>query len=183
MSFAEKLRLVRKERGITQEELAELLDVSRQAVSKWESGMGYPETEKLLIIAKKLEISLDYLLLEEELLAEKNRLSEKTIVNTSGKIAIRAYDGQKVVFCHTVKSSNIAFPGKDEPKFILNGVDKVTFWGEHTTILGWYKEEEDIQKEIREITEAISCGESTYDLKYAAKVMDKMIGWPKIVEE
>ena len=42
MGFAENLRELRKERGLSQEDLAELLDVSRQAVSKWEQGMGYP---------------------------------------------------------------------------------------------------------------------------------------------
>lgn len=71
MNFAEKLKLLRKERNITQEELAELLSVSRQAVSKWESGTGYPETEKLLIISKGLNVSLDYLLLDETVLEEK----------------------------------------------------------------------------------------------------------------
>ncbi|MCR4763422.1 MAG: helix-turn-helix domain-containing protein, partial [Lachnospiraceae bacterium] len=53
MNFAENLKAIRKEQGISQEELAEMLDVSRQAVSKWESGNGYPEVEKLLIISEK----------------------------------------------------------------------------------------------------------------------------------
>ena len=48
MSFGENLKNVRKQRGVTQEELAEMLGVSRQAISKWESDGGYPETEKLL---------------------------------------------------------------------------------------------------------------------------------------
>ena len=48
MSFAENLKLIRKERNLSQEELAEILEVSRQAVSKWEQGDGYPEVEKLL---------------------------------------------------------------------------------------------------------------------------------------
>ena len=48
MSFAENLKQIRKEHGYSQEELAELLDVSRQAVGKWENGQGYPEVEKLL---------------------------------------------------------------------------------------------------------------------------------------
>lgn len=64
MSFAENLRSIRKKRGITQEQLAEMLGVSRQAISKWESGVGYPETEKLLIIGKELNVSLDYLFSE-----------------------------------------------------------------------------------------------------------------------
>lgn len=49
---------------MTQEELAEVLSVSRQAISKWESGFGYPETEKLLLLAKELNVSLDYLFSE-----------------------------------------------------------------------------------------------------------------------
>ena len=45
MSFAENLKQLRKKNHLSQEELAEILDVSRQAVSKWEQGAGYPETE------------------------------------------------------------------------------------------------------------------------------------------
>mgnify|MGYP003299925558 CR=1 FL=1 len=56
MSFSENLKQIRKEHHLSQEELAELLDVSRQAVSKWEQGQGYPEVEKLLLISKKLNI-------------------------------------------------------------------------------------------------------------------------------
>ena len=65
MSFAENLKLIRKERNLSQEELAEMLDVSRQAVSKWEQGEGYPEVEKLLLLSSKLNISLDYLMSTE----------------------------------------------------------------------------------------------------------------------
>jgi len=61
MGFAENLRLIRKKRNMTQEELAELLSVSRQAISKWEAELGYPETETLLVMSKKLNVSLDYL--------------------------------------------------------------------------------------------------------------------------
>lgn len=64
MSFAENLKYLRKQQNITQEQLAEILTVSRQAVSKWESGFGYPETEKILILSKELNVSLDYLFSE-----------------------------------------------------------------------------------------------------------------------
>ena len=64
MGFAENLKEIRNKRNITQEQLAELLSVSRQTISKWESGLGYPETEKLLSIAKELNVSLDYLFSE-----------------------------------------------------------------------------------------------------------------------
>ena len=49
LKFSEKLRLLRKERGLSQEQLAELLDVSRQSVSKWESSQTLPEINKLII--------------------------------------------------------------------------------------------------------------------------------------
>ena len=65
MSFAERLKQIRKEKGLSQEDLAELLDVSRQAVSKWEQGAGYPEVEKLLVLSNRLNISLDSLMAAE----------------------------------------------------------------------------------------------------------------------
>lgn len=64
MSFAENLKTIRKKRNITQEQLADILGVSRQAVSKWESEGGYPETETLLLLAKEMNVSLDYLFSE-----------------------------------------------------------------------------------------------------------------------
>lgn len=70
MSFAENLKQSRNEKQLTQERLAELLDVTRQAVSKWEQGVGYPETDKLIILAKVLNISLDWLF-ETELANEE----------------------------------------------------------------------------------------------------------------
>lgn len=65
MSFAEQLRQIRKEKGLSQEDLAELLDVSRQAVSKWEQGAGYPEVETLLLLSNRLNISLDSLMVRK----------------------------------------------------------------------------------------------------------------------
>ena len=181
MSFGENLKNVRKQRGVTQEELAEILGVSRQAISKWESDGGYPETEKLLVISKTLNISIDYLLNDVSVMEEKEKTEKKSVVYApTGKIAITTYDNQNVVFCQSVKTSPIFRPGKDEPKYILNGVDKVTFWGEHTTLLGWYATLEDVEKEISEITKAIQNGEDAYKLKYNATVEDRTFGSPKL---
>ena len=57
MAFKDNLKTIRREKNISQEDLAEMLGVSRQAVSKWELGDGYPEVDKLLIISKKLNVS------------------------------------------------------------------------------------------------------------------------------
>lgn len=62
MLFPEKLYQLRKERNLSQEALAEKLGTTRQAVSKWENGQGYPETEKLLLLAQLFQVSVDYLL-------------------------------------------------------------------------------------------------------------------------
>lgn len=72
MSFSDNLKQSRNEKHLTQERLAELLDVSRQAVSKWEQGVGYPETDKLIVLAKVLRVSLDWLFKEELVDEEKS---------------------------------------------------------------------------------------------------------------
>lgn len=66
MSFGEKLYKLRKEKGLSQEALAEKLHTSRQAVSKWENGQGYPETEKLMRLGTIFGVSMDYLLKDSE---------------------------------------------------------------------------------------------------------------------
>lgn len=62
MTFGEKILKLRKEKGLSQEALAEKLNTTRQAISKWENGQGYPETEKLLMIGNIFGVSMDYLL-------------------------------------------------------------------------------------------------------------------------
>lgn len=59
MGFSENLQILRKMKNMSQEQLAERLDVSRQAVSKWEGGNGYPETEKLISICEIFDCSMD----------------------------------------------------------------------------------------------------------------------------
>ena len=68
MEFNEKLQKLRKQKGLTQEELAEALFVSRTAISKWESGRGYPNIDSLKAIAKFFNITVDELLSGEEIL-------------------------------------------------------------------------------------------------------------------
>ena len=69
MTLGEKLSKLRKEYNYTQEQLADILGVSRQSISKWESDIAYPETEKLIELGKIFECSMDYLLKDE--VAEK----------------------------------------------------------------------------------------------------------------
>ena len=77
MEFHEKLQELRKKRGLTQEELAEDLYVSRTAISKWESGRGYPSIDSLKSIANYFSVTIDDLLSGEKLIsiAEKENKS------------------------------------------------------------------------------------------------------------
>lgn len=69
MEFNNKLQELRKQKGLSQEELAKELYVSRTAISKWESGRGYPNIDSLKAIAKFFKITIDELLSSEELLS------------------------------------------------------------------------------------------------------------------
>lgn len=64
MTFGEKLQALRKARGWSQEELATQINVSRQALSKWESGASVPDTENVIALSRLFGVSTDYLLLE-----------------------------------------------------------------------------------------------------------------------
>lgn len=172
MSFAENLREIRKEKGLSQEELAEILDVSRQAVSKWEQGQGYPEAEKLLLLARKLNVSLDYLMAAE--IAKDCNVNASEV---SGKIMISSPKEHVIATCYKVLSTGKMKGRKNEPQYALFGVSAgiASFWGEPTTFLGWYSNEELLTKEVEEIRQAITKGEPVYELKYNAKVERKWL--------
>lgn len=183
MSFSENLKRLRKERSMTQEELAETLSVSRQAISKWESGNGYPETEKLLVISNELNVSIDSLFADDRCDEQNREFEQKDIAyDAIGKIAIPTADNQKIVVCHAIKSSKVVAPKQGQPEYLLLGVDRVTFWGgEHTTVLGWYATKNDVQREIEAISAAIGKCKSHYTLQYAAEIdFIGLFGQPKI---
>ena len=81
MDFNEKLIELRKSKGLTQEELAEALYVSRTAVSKWESGRGYPSIDSLKQISAYFSVSIDALLSGEKLLVIAQRENRDNIRN------------------------------------------------------------------------------------------------------
>ena len=79
MDFSEKLQNLRKQHGLTQEELAAKLYVSRTAVSKWESGRGYPNIDSLKEISKFFSVSVDELLSSDELINAAQDENRKNI--------------------------------------------------------------------------------------------------------
>ena len=179
MSFSENLKQIRKEYNLSQEELAEMLDVSRQAVSKWEQGQGYPEVEKLLLLSSKLNISLDSLMS-----GEVNCDREVKNENIPGLIVIISPHENVIATCSKVSVSSKMHGGKGSPQYALFGFDggSSNFWGGTNTFLGWYASEENISKEIGEIHRAILQGIRTYTLQYSAKTQ-RHFASIKIVEE
>lgn len=175
MSLGEKLSKLRKENNYTQEQLADVLGVSRQAISKWESNLTYPETDKLVRISKLLHCTTDYLLLDEQETAEEQTCPEQHVLPTN-RIFIESPLTKNLVSCLKVTASPVMAPTKEQPKYLLLGVDHVTALGEHTTQLGWYETEEAIQKEISQITSAICEGKNCYTLKYNVAVDEKALG-------
>ena len=81
MEFSEKLQTLRKQKGLTQEELAQALFVSRTAISKWESGKGYPSIDSLKEISKYFSITIDELLSSEELITAAQDDNRKNIAD------------------------------------------------------------------------------------------------------
>ena len=82
MTFGEIIKKLRTDKGLTQDELAEKIYVTRTAISKWESGRGFPNIESLKTISKYFSVSLDELLSGEEILAiaeNDNKQKERTL--------------------------------------------------------------------------------------------------------
>ena len=73
MAFGERLQEVRRSNGLTQEQFAEALQVSRQAVSRWESGRSYPEVDKILYICNRYGVSISTLFAEEAPVPDSDR--------------------------------------------------------------------------------------------------------------
>ena len=81
MEFNNKLYDLRKQKGFSQEELANRLNVSRQTVSKWEVGDSTPDLEKLVAISDLFEISLDELVLDKAAVSSEETFSKSEVLS------------------------------------------------------------------------------------------------------
>lgn len=116
MKLSEKIKVLRKGAGLSQEEFGARLNVSRQAITKWESGEGLPDIGNLLVLSRMFKISIDDLLSEEKALAEKLFLYESRIASDidtvrdfdihlgcAAQVTVSGNDGEKL---EVVCSSN-----------------------------------------------------------------------------
>ena len=138
-----------------------------------ESGIGYPEVEKLLLLSSKLNISLDSLMATE--VTQESNIQKQNVIGT---ITITSPIERVIATCHKVVSSQKMSSGKSSPQYALFGKNEGNgFFGEEpTTFLGWYATEEDISKEIMEIHDAIVNGITTYTLKYSVRTKRRLLG-------
>lgn len=79
MALADQLRAHRENRGLSQAAVADQLNVSRQSVSKWETGKGYPDIDNLILLSKIYEVSIDELVQENKELKKKIDENNQTI--------------------------------------------------------------------------------------------------------
>lgn len=94
MDISEKILKLRKANNLTQEQLAEQLQVSRQAVSKWESGQAIPESDKLPALSDLFHVTIDYLLRPSEI----DELSIKTEILENNRRKSYERNGRKILF-------------------------------------------------------------------------------------
>jgi len=170
MSFGENLQTIRRKNQLSQESLAAMLGVSRQAVSKWELGEGYPEVDKLLLLSKMLYVSLDSLLESEytAALSENGKTPSLRIVSPHEGVIVSA---SKVTRSQRFKG------GKNSPKYALFASDgnDVSPWGSQNTFLAWYRDLEDVEKEIEKIQMAFDLGAGSYRLQYSVKCKQNLL--------
>jgi len=93
MEFHEKLQQLRKQKDLTQEQLAQQLFVSRTAISKWESGRGYPNLESLKGISKLFSVSIDELLSNDELI----ELAQTEKRDTISKVSVLVFGAMDLI--------------------------------------------------------------------------------------
>lgn len=123
MELSERLTLLRKERGLSQMEVAQALDVSRQAVSRWEVGAAVPSTENLRMISKLYQVSFDYLVMGTEPQPAQPTQAEQPQpepTQETNKFSLR----EKIMLAITLVSVTLALIGLLIAGTILNTVVK-----------------------------------------------------------
>ena len=92
MNLADKILELRKKRGLSQEELADVLNVSRQTISRWEVGTALPDAINLVQLSKVFEVSTDYLLGRQDSIPSFLSEEERSIIDLYRKLDRRAKD-------------------------------------------------------------------------------------------
>ena len=108
MTFGEKLKEARKEAGLSQEQFAEKLSVSRSAIAKWESDKGLPDVNNLKAMAQLLDVSVDYLLAEDEKLSFNE--TKEAIDLDSFEVTGKCRDKKDAACCSRYRNADAIYP-------------------------------------------------------------------------
>lgn len=156
MNFGENLQTLRKLKNYSQEDLADKLQVSRQAVSKWESGTGFPETEKLISICDLFDCSMDELVkgkisidsnLEKEVYDSFMNKFGKSIslaimlilIGTTLLLTILGFNKDNNMYGIVVLLIFVVF---SVPIFIVKGIEMENFKSKYPKLSNFYSQEE-----------------------------------------
>ena len=182
MSISVKIQQLRKRNGLSQEQLAEKLEVSRQAVSKWESGTSLPDIEKIALISDLFEVSTDYLIKDEETL-KSNQLVQQSVhiprklyIIDINKRRLSTFEEFSIEMVSAYnKGEATLISGLTKPKKVrvpvcaLYGISKGILGRNKQTLLGFYASVEEVKMELSSISKA-SETDTVYELQYAAKM-------------
>ncbi len=154
MTFAEKIKILRKTKGFSQEQFAEKINVSRQAVAKWEAGLGIPEIDNLVSISSFFSVSIDYLVKDQSceiLPAEKDFSDIDELISFRLEANVNTY-AAKMNEVKGTRSDSVDF------HYEKNG------WTYHDTYVGGeqFTGEEAIWKN----------GKAVYGMNYMGRVLD-----------
>ncbi|MDE6292776.1 MAG: helix-turn-helix domain-containing protein, partial [Bacilli bacterium] len=156
MNFGENLQTLRKQKNYSQEDLADRLQVSRQAVSKWESGTGYPEIEKLISICDLFDCSMDELIkgkISIDSNSEKeiydsfmNKFSKSIslaimliLIGTTLLLTILGFNKDNNMYGIVVLLIFVVF---SVPIFIIKGMEMDNFKSKYPKLSNFYSQEE-----------------------------------------
>ena len=164
--LGEKIRDLRKRDGLSQEEVAEKLNVSRQMISKYELGETLPDLEKLEELTKLFEFSYD------DLLEYKKEHSD--VKSTTNKITIQSETEKMIGNYGSFKVSKVIKPFREKHYYgSLHGVSSHSIFGGTYDHLGYYATKNDLEKELEAIYSALSKGAASYTLQYHATINPK----------
>ena len=144
MKLSEKIIELRKAKGMTQEELAILCNVSRQSISKWEADIALPELDKLLILSDTFQVSVD-VLIRDELELDKRKEVHTCGSNALGRKKAKVYEG-------TLVKESV----EDDSILDLMNVHKIELWNtggkpKYWTVLSFSSAQADFPEQISKV--------------------------------
>lgn len=178
--LGERIKELRLEHNMSQEDLAEILDVSRQSISKYENGTSDPSLDKIHMIVDFFRITYDDLLKGT---SDIESINQETEDDERPRILIRSKVNDEKARFYKVeiveKYTHIDY----KPDALLVGIDSETIFGEHKINLAWYKTMKDAEMEKHQIELALKQGKSHYELQFDAPVRKRGFFSVQLIDE